>query len=326
LGGYDTSRFDAGTTISLPMPSRINNSLVITVEAIAISGLRQRTWAPSKSGKASFNIDSTIPHIWLPVEACAAFEEVFDIVWDDAAQLYLLNETAHAQLQQSNPVVNITIRESEKRSVEYSLPFTAFDLTATAPLVNGTPSRYFPLKRASNWQEYVLGRTFLQEIYVNVDYERLRFNISQAYPEGGSSRVIPVLPPIESTTNMPAPGAVSADHLDPARSLSTAAIVGIAVGISTILLIIMGLLFVWRRRRRLSHRGPEQAQERVDKAEMDGDSKPWVEPMSNERSELETQEHGNEIADSANQIVELEGNHAFYELAAGHCDHSSRNH
>lgn len=220
------------------------------------------------------NIDSTLPHIWLPVEACTAFEEAFGISWHDAAQLYLLNDTVHAQLQQSNPVVNMTIRESEANSVEYCLPYAAFDLTATVPLVNESPSQYFPLKRASSWQEHVLGRAFLQEIYISVDYERLRFNLSQAYPEGGSSRVIPILPPANPTTNTTAPDAASADDSNLMRPLSTAAVAEIAVRVTIMLLMAISLLLAWRRRWGLFRKVSRQVQERVEKAEMHGDSKP----------------------------------------------------
>jgi hypothetical protein len=51
-------------------------------------------------------------------------------------------------------------------SVDIVLPYAAFDLEASYPLVRH-PTRYFPLKRAANDSQYTLGRAFLQEAYVN---------------------------------------------------------------------------------------------------------------------------------------------------------------
>ncbi|XPS91699.1 hypothetical protein M3J09_001110 [Ascochyta lentis] len=143
LGGYDASRFDSSTTVSLQMPALHNNSLVVVVDSITLSGTLQGTWKPEGTTGASFNVDSTLPQLWLPLEACIVFEKTFGIVWNDTAQLYLLDDIVHNQLQQSSPVVNITIPESDQRIVTFALPYTAFDLTATVPLVSEGSSATF---------------------------------------------------------------------------------------------------------------------------------------------------------------------------------------
>ena len=298
------------------MPSKQNNSLVVTVDSITLSGPRQGSWRPSGTTGASFNIDSTLPQIWLPLEACIAFEEAFGIVWHDTARLYLLDDTAHAKLLASNPAVNFNIRESSDRSVTYTLPYTAFDLTATAPLVSGNSSHYFPLRRASSPEEYVLGRTFLQEIYISVDYDRAHFNISQAFPGGGSSRVIPILPPNSTYSTVPR----DSDPIDSRnRSLSTEASIGIGIGTAGALLMIFGVFLAWRKRWGVFHKQPQYEPEGSEKAEMHGESKPWIEVMSSERSELETQENIKEV-DGAVEVVELQGDNVFHELEVGHTD------
>src|ERR1019366_4883174 len=47
------------------------------------------------------------------------------------------------------------------------------------PLVTKNSSRYFPLKRAANDSQTTLGRAFLQEAYLIVDYERSNFSLYQ---------------------------------------------------------------------------------------------------------------------------------------------------
>jgi hypothetical protein len=295
------------------MPNKQNNSLIVQVDSISLSGQAQHVW--TAEGEVLFNIDSTLTQMWLPLEACKAFEDAFGIVWNETAQLYLLNETTRDNLQRLNPVVNITIRESEQRSVTFSLPYTAFDLTATAPLVEESSSPYFPLKRASGL--FVLGRVFLQETYISIDYDRARFNISQAYPQGGSTRVIAILPPSNTTSNGTANDTDSAPP-PKSKALSSQAIAAIAVSITVVSAVGIGLLIAWRKRWGFFARdAPEQEQERVDKAEMSGESKPWVEVMSNEKAELVATEHSQEMHGIGRRVAELEGSTAYRELGTG---------
>lgn len=190
------------------------------------------------------------------------------------------------------------------------MPYTAFDLTLTGFDTNYTGvvrRNYFPLKRASSTLEYVLGRVFLQNTYVSVDYERAHFNLSQAYPEGGSTRVIAIQSLPDSTTAVLVPSA---------STPSTGASVEIGIGVAIVVLAAIGILTAWRKKRgifRVKQSGEEQ--ERTEKAEMDGIAEPWVEAMPKERTELEAQEPSQEVAGSQAQVIELEGSSAFHELA-----------
>lgn len=114
------------------------------------------------------NIDSTIPYIYLPLEACKAFEQAFGLVYDNKTGLYLLTDAQHSQLAGQNPNITFTLGNSKAGgpTINITLPYNSFDLTAQWPLVaNG--SKYFPLQRAANDSQYTLGRIFLQEAYVS---------------------------------------------------------------------------------------------------------------------------------------------------------------
>jgi len=117
--------------------------------------------------------------MWLPIEACTQFELAFGLKWDNASQLYLVNDTMHEDLVQQN--ANLTFNlggmtGGSSTNVNITLPYAALDLTASAPLVTNA-TKYYPLKRAANPTQYVIGRTFFQEAFVFADYERRNFSV-----------------------------------------------------------------------------------------------------------------------------------------------------
>lgn len=129
----------------------------------ASSTLQSSSPQPLLRSSIPMLLDSSAPYIWLPTITCAAFETAFGLTWNSTAELYLLNDTQHAALLALNPNVTLTIGNSTSNTqVDISLPYAAFDLEASYPLVE-TTTRYFPLKRANDSTQYVLGRTFFQE-------------------------------------------------------------------------------------------------------------------------------------------------------------------
>jgi len=145
------------------MSSDVSRDLVVGLQTItaAYSG-GSKLLLPS-GGIFTF-VDSTLPYIWLPLDACQAFEKAFGLVWNSTAELYLVNDTLHKTLSNLNPIFTFTIGSSMAggNTVDITLPYASFDLTATVPLLPNKTS-YFPIKRASNDTQYTLGRTFLQE-------------------------------------------------------------------------------------------------------------------------------------------------------------------
>ena len=112
-------------------------------------------------------IDSTLPYIYLPTEACTLFEDEFGLVWNSTVGQYLINNTQHQSLLAKNPNFTFQIADSTTGgpTVDIVLPYASFDLQAEYPLLYDT-SRYFPLQ-PGNDTTYLLGRTFLQEAYVS---------------------------------------------------------------------------------------------------------------------------------------------------------------
>ena len=208
-------------------------------------------------------IDTTLPYLYLPLQDCRIFETAFGLTWDQSNQMYLVNDTIHQQLQNLDPSITFTLgNSSANESIEIVLPYGAFDLQASAPIYpNGT--NYFPLRRASNPHQYAIGRVFLQEAYLFVDFEQQNFSISQAlFPENSSPKIITIDHSSPSSGSAPSPNAPSAPHAK--HTLSPGAIAGIAVG-SSILATLICILFVFFiRRKRHSHHNEPLSYQRND--------------------------------------------------------------
>ena len=150
--------------MSFTMAGDITRDLVVALQSISYSGSNSATLL---SDPIDIFIDSTDPNLWLPGDACDNFEKAFGLTLNSKTGLYLVNETYHNTLLDSNAEVSFRLSDvkSGGDTVTITLPYAAFDLTAKNPLVNDS-IRYFPLKRANNSTQYTLGRTFLQEACV----------------------------------------------------------------------------------------------------------------------------------------------------------------
>jgi hypothetical protein len=162
LGGYDASRFTPND-VEFTLASDISRDLVVGVQSIRFSDSQTTNEELLPDGILAF-IDSSVPHIWLPLSSCRAFEEAFGITYDDTTDLYLVNDTLHERLLSQNASITFILGNNVVggRTVEIALPYLSFDLQADYKFLSES-SRYFPLRRADNDTQYTLGRAFLQE-------------------------------------------------------------------------------------------------------------------------------------------------------------------
>lgn len=231
LGGYDTSKF-IPNDFSVPFSPDVDKDLTVQIDSISTDNGVMLLPSPVMAF-----LDSSIPYIYLPASTCSLFESAFGIVWNDLLQLYFVNATQHVTLQTQNPNVTFTISSNYTVSkVNITLPYAAFDLAVSDPLVNGT-ARYFPLKRANDSSQYTLGRAFFQEAYVIADYERKNFSVSQCKWVLASPNIVPILPPSNSTLGPPSQS----------KPLPVGAIAGSVAGIVSILLLANLVFFLWWR-------------------------------------------------------------------------------
>ena len=187
LGGYDVARF-VQNNVTFPFGPDSSRDLVVPIQSITSDAAR----GPLLSSVIYAYIDSLVPHIWLPLEACQAFEKAFGLIYNETAELYFVDDTLRDKLLSQNPNVTFTLGPASAggSTVDILMHYGSFDLTAEYPIVNNA-TRYFPLRRAQNDSQYTLGRAFLQDAYVIADYDRSNFSVSQAvFPNGSNTQQI----------------------------------------------------------------------------------------------------------------------------------------
>ena len=164
LGGYDASRFEPNN-ITFNFNDTGSGNFSVDIGAIILTTDDNVTVLTGPNNSISALIDSTTSYIYFPLYLCQQFEKAFGIAWDTDVQAYLVNDTLHQALQSQNTSIVFNLGNSSTtpgQGFNISLPYSAFDLIAEAPLVPNA-TRYFPLMRSANESQYILGRTFLQE-------------------------------------------------------------------------------------------------------------------------------------------------------------------
>lgn len=167
FGGYDRSRF-VPNNVSLFLAADISRDLVVGLQSMSstiTNGTTTQQQLLLPNPIRTF-IDSTLPYIYLPIEACQLFEKTLGLVWDSTLEMYWVNDTLHRNLLEKNLSFTFTIADAVVGgpTVQIALPYASFDLEVKYPYHSGSDTtRYFPLQQAVNESQYTLGRTFLQE-------------------------------------------------------------------------------------------------------------------------------------------------------------------
>ena len=283
LGGVDSGRF-VPNNLSIPFAPQQNRSLLVGIQSISSVNENGTTSNLLPTGIMAF-VDSTEAQIWLPVEACQAFEKAFGLTYNTTNGYYLVDNALHAQLQAQNASVTFTLGStvSGGETVNITLPYNSFDLTLTPPAANlSSSTKYFPLRRADNDAQYTLGRTFLQEAYLTVDWERQNFSISEClFTENMQQNLLPIQSPSDKTNS---------------GGSSTGKTVGIAVGVVVGVLVIVAVIGAIFWKKRSDKRKLEK--ERADKEKM----------LENERAERHQRGFKQELdVSNEHQRFEMQG-------------------
>ncbi|CAG8975309.1 hypothetical protein HYALB_00010552 [Hymenoscyphus albidus] len=248
LVGYDRSRFVAND-VSFSFNEEDIRDLTVQIDAITVS---------SKNGEKALLpntipafLDLSLPYVWLPMEACVLFEKAFNLTWDDTTGLYPLSGSQHDALLAESANITFTLGNlTEGVALNITLSYSPFDLTVQPPLVSNT-TRYLPLKRATNYTQYTLGRVFFQEAYVYADYDRLKFSVSQCRWAADSQQdIVPILAPLEKAIDNGTFNDTGNSDNKSKATTSIAAIVGGIVGAIAILAAIAAFTFFRFKRRR----------------------------------------------------------------------------
>lgn len=239
--------------------------LIVGVQTISSKTADGKDVILSPNGGILATIDTGTDEIWLPRAMCDMFASTFNLTYFDEADRYIVTDAAHSELLRTKPSVTFRLGNgiSGGEAIDIELPYDAFDLVGTYPLF-GKPTNYFPLRRAQNSTQYALGRTFLQEAYLSVDFERDTFNLSQATftAQAVPADVVTIEPKDKSVDNLTKLGSTSNNS-----KLSHGAIVGIAIGAVFLLFVVLGSWLYRRRKRAKKYAGAAQELPDNEKAE-----------------------------------------------------------
>lgn len=190
-------------------------------------------------------LDTAVPELWLPHNVCDQIASVLNLTYHDDTGRYTLTDAAHNSLQSLNGSLEFRIGADihVDPAITVQIPYKAFDLQASWPIFN-TTTRYFPLRKTANKTQYALGRVFLQEAYLVVDWERDVFELSQAvFSDPMPEPDIITIQPNNNQTVAPVVGPSGSN-------ISSGAIAAIVIGV---LLLVASVAFgwwLWRRKRR----------------------------------------------------------------------------
>lgn len=277
LGGYDASRINISSNLTLSPNDRFG-PFYLDVESITIGG---QNFLPQALTKVS--LDSQVTSLWLPTDVCQKFEDAYGLTWNATWEMYFVNDSQHSALQQQNPNVTFTLSNGEPDStvlLDITLPYAAFDLELMPPTADDVTTYYFPLKQATNADQYTLGRTIMQEIYMIANFENGTMSLFNVmYPTNASSADIVTICPNDSPN-------CALGHAS-SSTLSAGAIAGIVVGAVVVLLLIIGAVwYKWFRKPKYlpapSNRDSGGTFGGADKAELDASTS-----MGSPRNELD---------------------------------------
>jgi hypothetical protein len=198
-------------------------------------------------------INSATSYIWLPTPACKRLEQAFNLTWNETENLYLLDEYTYENLRQANPTFKFTFPSNNGKSLEISLPYAAMDLAISLPLLSVVPrnqsQKYLPIRRSEDDQHFTVGRVFLQEVYLRVDYHTGTFQLTQAlWPDNPFDHYIINRYPAKDNSTTVNSTVTPARTLDiPDTGLTRSQRRGIAGGVVAGFLLITMLLFVIAR-------------------------------------------------------------------------------
>jgi hypothetical protein len=273
LGGYDTSKYIANNLTFVFAPDN-ERDVMVAIQSISTSARVASSPVGTELVRNKFYalIDSSSAELWLPEDVCEAFELEFGLIYDSASDLYLVNDTLHEALLERNASVTFKLGQGpdSQETVKITLPYAAFDQKATPPYQNiAAASNYFPLRRV-NAAEATLGRVFMQEAYVTIDYEVSRFQVAQVAWDQTAEKNLVAIPPANASTDdslwtspnwspkLPTDSPTGTNRVtstgassdSESSSLGAGAIAGIAVGAAAVVGLIGAFVFFYLRRQK----------------------------------------------------------------------------
>ncbi|PHH74128.1 hypothetical protein CDD82_5092 [Ophiocordyceps australis] len=276
LGGYDAARLEPHDTTFNLMPN--NSNPQVFVRGIWLSSLDQSNVSVNytdvilSAWEDNFTaiIDSSTPHLWLPERVCKRFAALYDGRYNDTFDLFTMDPQKYLHhTTTTTEEITFSLSSVDNKDnfglplqvpgvVNITFPSEAFVGLLTYPFGGGVikygdPNVPYLTVRMSKDDNFILGRSFLQESYLVTKFDESLFSIHQAkFPANPEADAMLVAINRPSDSPYPAPPQQRA-------GLGLGQMIGIAVGafvFCVMLLLSMCYIFRCRKRTRRFGVGP----------------------------------------------------------------------
>jgi hypothetical protein len=260
FGGYDQSHFEPNN-VTFPFDANDSRKPSVSIQSIVTQNGESIPVGMLPDGPVYSLIDFAEPQMWLPVSTCNVFARVFNLTYDNNTDLYLVDTDTRSRLLDQNPSITFGLGKTANpgERVNVVLPYSAFDQQVSYP-VYANATNYFPIRRAYNDTQYTIGRTFFQEAYFRIDYDRGNFSVHQAlFPATDKQDIVHVSSPDLLDASLQSEG-----HQN--KMLNKATIAGISIGSAAVATFLFLFLF-WllrRRKRTTKEMNPSLDEHRLD--------------------------------------------------------------
>ncbi|PHH49866.1 hypothetical protein CFIMG_006173RA [Ceratocystis fimbriata CBS 114723] len=275
LGGYDASRLPtqpSNIDFTLSRDTMIPRVLVRGIQVSTNNSAMPSNWESKPQILSNFTnsfqaiIDSSTPYLWLPEPVIEDFVSAMNLTYNRTLDAYVITNEQMAALKQDDGFeFTFTLSSYDNNNsfgtplsvdgvVNVTLSGAAFAHVLQYPYKDQAINfgdhdvPYFPIKKARD-DNFILGRTFLQEVYLLTRYDSASFQLHQAaFPSDPikNRNIQPITQPLNSLYPDP-----DSDQSDEKKGgLSKAALSGIiAGGGSAIAFIGMGIWWFLQRRK-----------------------------------------------------------------------------
>ncbi|KAG8407117.1 hypothetical protein J3458_020611 [Metarhizium acridum] len=240
------------------------------IRGIEVSSSNESSWKTATRILLDYNsaftavIDTTTPYLWLPPALCDNFATALNLTYNETFQLYTLTNEQYRQYSSSSSLAFVFSFSSMDNHdnfgdpldvtgvVNITVPITTFVSLLSYPFMKGAVGYtdpavpYFALRKAPTNGTAIIGNAFMQEAYLMTKYDSGVFSIHQARfpsdPTGDAK-----LTKINRPNNSPFPPPPDSNGRN---GLSTAEMVGIAVGAVAFFSTLVFAFFCYRRHER----------------------------------------------------------------------------
>ncbi|KAK6544091.1 hypothetical protein TWF694_000802 [Orbilia ellipsospora] len=258
FGGYDQSKYIPGTMQNYSMkllPSGMS-TMGVTIDQMFLNITGPQNRQTFKTNSSLVNdpidviIDSSTPFCWFPKNITDQIAQSVGAVWNatiggSGAYIYNVTSPAYKNLQNATLAFHFSGPMNENKWLFNSMSLSQILYLAapTAGVSGSSMVPYLPFMPIDKPNSYVLGRSFLQQMYLMANYHNMTFSLSQL--------------DLDSTTltqyvkvGAPTPPAFTTNEPDKSNKLSGGAIAGIVIGVIAAVAIILGTV-LWKLRRKI---------------------------------------------------------------------------